>query len=50
MEEDMKVYRVLMGKPAGKRSPGRLRCGWEDGTRKDFRETDWSRVDPVGSG
>jgi hypothetical protein len=40
MGEDIKVYRVLMGEPAGKRSLGRLRCGREDGTRKDFRETD----------
>jgi hypothetical protein len=31
MGEEMKVYRVLVGKPEGKRRLGRPRRGWEDG-------------------
>jgi hypothetical protein len=32
------VYRVLMGKPEGKRPIGRPRRRWEDGIRMDLRE------------
>jgi hypothetical protein len=39
------VYRVLMGKPEGKRPLGRTRCRWEDGIRMDLRETGWGSVD-----
>jgi hypothetical protein len=39
MGEGRKVYRVLMGKPEGKRPLGRLRHRWEDGIRMDLRET-----------
>jgi hypothetical protein len=39
--EGRKVYRVLVGKPEGKRRLGRLRHRWEDGIRMDFREIDW---------
>jgi hypothetical protein len=38
MGEERKVYRVLVGKPEGKRPIGRPRCGWEDGIRMDLRE------------
>jgi hypothetical protein len=31
MGEDRKVYRVLVGKPEGKRYLGRPRRRWEDG-------------------
>jgi hypothetical protein len=31
MGGERKVYRVLMGKPEGKRPLGRPRCRWEDG-------------------
>jgi hypothetical protein len=37
--EERKVYKVLMGKPEGKRPLGRPRCRWEDGVRMDLRET-----------
>jgi hypothetical protein len=30
MEEERKVYKVLVGKPEGKRPLGRLRSRWED--------------------
>jgi hypothetical protein len=35
MGEETKVYKVLVGKPEGKRPLGRLRC------RMDLRETGW---------
>jgi hypothetical protein len=51
MGEERNVYRVLMGKPEGKR-PLRPRHTWEDGIRMDLREIGWRdyRLDPVGSG
>jgi hypothetical protein len=39
------VYRVLMGKPEGKRPLGRPRRGWEDGIRMDLREIGRGSVD-----
>jgi hypothetical protein len=33
MGEERKVYKVLVGKPEGKRPLGRPRCRWEDGIR-----------------
>jgi hypothetical protein len=41
MGEGRNVYRVLVGKPEGKRPPGRPRRRWEDGIKMDLRETDW---------
>jgi hypothetical protein len=38
MGEDRKVYKVLVGKPEGKRPLGRPRRRWEDGIRMDLRE------------
>ena len=40
------VYRVLVGKPEGRRPLGRPRHGWEDNSRADLHEmgcgsTDW---------
>jgi hypothetical protein len=37
--EERDVYRVLIGKPEGKRPLGRPRHRWEDGIRMDLRET-----------
>jgi hypothetical protein len=47
MGEERKVYKVLVGKPEGKRPLGRRR--WEDGIGMDLRETglggvDWIRL------
>jgi hypothetical protein len=39
------VYRVLMGKPEGKRPPGRPRHRWEDEIRMDRRDISWGSVD-----
>jgi hypothetical protein len=36
MGEERKVYKVLVGKPEGKRPLGRPRRRWEDGIRMDF--------------
>jgi hypothetical protein len=49
MGEERKVYRVLVGKPEGKRPLGRPRRRWEDGIRMDLREIgggdmDWIRL------
>jgi hypothetical protein len=43
--EERKAYEVLVGKPEGKRAPGRPRHRWENGIRMDFRETDWGGVE-----
>jgi hypothetical protein len=39
MGEERKVYKVLVGKPEGRRPLGRPRRRWEDGIRMDLRET-----------
>jgi hypothetical protein len=41
MGEEIKVYRVLMGKP---RPLGRLRSRWKDGIRMDLREIGWIQL------
>jgi hypothetical protein len=45
MGEERNVYRVLMGKPEGKRPVGRPRRRWEYGIRMDLMETGWGSVD-----
>jgi hypothetical protein len=45
MGVERNVYRVLMGKPDGKRTLERPRRRWEDGFRMDLRETGWGSVD-----
>jgi hypothetical protein len=49
MGQERKVYKVLVGKPEGRRPLGRPRRRWEDGTRMDLREmglwgVDWIRL------
>jgi hypothetical protein len=39
------AYRLLVGKPDGKRSLGRPRRRWVDNIRMDFREVGWGKVD-----
>jgi hypothetical protein len=56
MGEERKVYKVLVGKPEGRRPLGRPRSRWEDGIRMDLRETglgvligfDWLRTGTGG--
>jgi len=53
MGERRDVYRVLVGRPEGKRPLGRPRRRWEDSTEMDLREGDRDRLgelDSVGSG
>jgi hypothetical protein len=45
MGERRNVYRVLMGKPEGKRPLGKPRRRREDGIRIDLREIGWGSVD-----
>jgi hypothetical protein len=56
MGEERKVYKVLVGKPKGKRPSGRPRRSWEDGIRMYLREIglgvwlgfDWLRTGTGG--
>jgi hypothetical protein len=43
MAEERKVYKVLVGKPEGKRPLGKPRHRWEDGIRMDLGG-DWLEV------
>jgi hypothetical protein len=45
MGKERKLYKLLVGKPEGKRPLGRPRCRWEDGIRLDLRETGWGSVE-----
>jgi hypothetical protein len=45
MGEERDVYRVLMGKPEGKRPLVRPRRRWEYGMRMDLREIRWWGVE-----
>jgi hypothetical protein len=38
MGEERKMYKVLVGKPEGRRPHGRPRRRWEDGVRMDLKE------------
>jgi hypothetical protein len=39
MGAKMNAYRILVGKPEGKRPLGRLRCRWEDNIKLDLRDS-----------
>jgi len=50
MGERRGIYRVLVGKPEGKRQLRRLRCRWEDNIKLDLQEVrcrdmDWIELD-----
>jgi hypothetical protein len=42
------AYRLLVGKPKGKRLLGRPRCMWVDSSKMDLLEIDWGGVDWIG--
>jgi hypothetical protein len=42
------MYRLLVGKPEGKRPLGRPRCRWIDNIKMDFSEIGLSVVDWIG--
>jgi hypothetical protein len=54
MGEERVVYRVLVGKPEGRRPLGRTRCRWEDNIRMDLQEVGvgtglgWLRIETGG--
>jgi hypothetical protein len=53
MGEERKVFKVLVGKPEGRRPLGRPRRRWEDGIRMDLREIDlgvWIGFDCLRTG
>jgi hypothetical protein len=45
--ENLKAYRVLVGKPEGKRLLGRTNCRWEDNIKIYLREIRWGGMDWV---
>jgi hypothetical protein len=42
------TYRLLVGKPEGKRPLGRPRRRWVDNIRMDLEEVGWGDVDWIG--
>jgi len=48
MGEEREVYRVLVGKPEGKRLLGRPRRRWEDNIRMDIQEVGCGYMDWIG--
>jgi hypothetical protein len=48
MGDKRKAYRLLVGKPEGKRPLGRPRRRWVDDIRMDLGETVWDGVDWIG--
>jgi hypothetical protein len=43
--EKRNAYRILVGKPEGKRPRGRRRRRWVDNIKKDLREIGWDGMD-----
>jgi hypothetical protein len=48
MGEKRNVYRLLVGKPEGRRPLGRPRRSWVDYIRMDLGEVGWGDVDWIG--
>ena len=48
MGEERGVYRVLVGKPEGKRPLGTPRCRWVDNIRMDLQEVGCGCMDCIG--
>jgi hypothetical protein len=48
MGEKRNAYRLLVGKPEGKRPLGRPRCRWVHNIRMDLGEVGWGDVDWMG--
>jgi len=45
MGERRGLYRILVGKPEGKRPLGRPRCRWEDNIKMDLQEVECGGLD-----
>jgi hypothetical protein len=50
MREKRNAYRLLVGKPEGKRQLGRSKSRWVDNIKMDLLETGWGGVDWIGLG
>jgi len=48
MGEERVVYRVLMGKPGGRKPLGRRRLRWVDNIRMDIQEVGCGYMDWIG--
>jgi hypothetical protein len=48
MGEKRNAYRLLVGKPEGKRPLGRPRCRWVGNIRMGLGEVGWGDVDWIG--
>ena len=48
MGEERGVYRVLVGKPEGRRPPGRPRRRWVDNIKMDLQEVECGYMDWIG--
>jgi hypothetical protein len=46
--EKTNAFRLLVGKPEGKRRLGKPRRRWVDNIRKDLGEVGWGNVDWIG--
>jgi hypothetical protein len=44
------AYRLLVGKPVGKRPLGRPRCRWMDNIKMDLRKRGWDSMDCIDLG
>jgi hypothetical protein len=45
LKDNRRVYRVLVGKPEGKRKLRRFRRRWEDNIKMDLQEVGWGGMD-----
>jgi len=48
MGEERGVYRVLVGKPEGRKPLGRPRCRWVDNIRMDLQEVGFGCMNWIG--
>jgi len=48
MGEGRGLYRVLVGKPEGRRPLGRPRCRWVDNIRMDLQKVGCGHMDRIG--
>jgi hypothetical protein len=47
MGANRNAYRIVMGKPEGKRPLGRLRRRWVDNIKMELREIGWDGMDRI---
>jgi hypothetical protein len=45
MGQKRNAYRILVGKPEGKRQLGKRRCRWVNNIKMDLREIGWDGMD-----